>query len=44
MLAVSWLGFLRWLATLPIALVVAAMVLVLYLSHVSGSGGGGGDL
>jgi hypothetical protein len=41
MLAVTWLGFLGWLTTLllAIALVVAAVVLVLYLWHVGGSGG-----
>ena len=45
MLALTWLGFLRWLGTilLAIALVVVVMGLILYLMHVSGTSGGGGD-
>lgn len=45
MLALTWLGFLRWLGTmlLAIALVVAVVGLILYLMHVSGTSGGGGD-
>ena len=45
MLALTWLGFLRWLGTilLAIALVVAVVGLILYLMHVGGTSGGGGD-
>lgn len=45
MLALTWLGFLRWLGTilLAIALVVVVMGLILYLMHISGTSGGGGD-
>jgi hypothetical protein len=41
MLALTWLGFLRWLGALllAIALVVAVVGLILYLWHVSGTGG-----
>ena len=41
MLAFTWLGFLRWLGTLllAMALVVAVVGLILYLWHVSGTGG-----
>jgi hypothetical protein len=41
MLALTWLGFLRWLGTLLLAivLVVAVVGLILYLWHVSGTGG-----
>jgi hypothetical protein len=46
MLALTWLGFLRWLGTLllAIALVVVVGGLILYLMHVSGTSGGAGDL
>jgi hypothetical protein len=42
MLAFTWLGFLGWLGTLllAMALVVAVVGLILYLWHVSGTGGG----
>jgi hypothetical protein len=45
MLALTWLGFLRWLGTmlLAIAAVVAVVGLILYLWHVSGTGGVGCD-
>ena len=43
MLALTWLEFLRWLGTLllAIALVVAIGGLILWLMHISGTGGGG---
>jgi hypothetical protein len=46
MLALTWLGFLRWLGTilLAIALVVVVMGLILYLMHVSGTSGGDWDV
>ena len=41
MFALTWLGFLRWLGTLLLAtaLAVAVVGLILYLWHVSGTGG-----
>jgi hypothetical protein len=46
MLALTWLGFLRWLGTLllAIALVAAVVGLILYLWQVSGTGGGDWDV
>lgn len=42
MLALSWLGFLKWLGTLllAIAVVAAALGVTLSLCHLSGTGGG----
>ena len=42
MFALTWLAFLRWLGTLLLAtaLVVAVVGVILYMWHVSGTGGG----
>ena len=41
MFALTWLAFLRWLGTLLLAtaLVVAVVGVILYMWHVSGTGG-----